>query len=76
VVNPSRSMNVHEPMQMPLLAGANQLYAEVGANPRDTRSLTEQGRGFSPAKAWALLAEGGLVPLGGVPNSTLAVYAW
>jgi biotin synthase len=58
VVNPARCMNVHEPMQMPLLAGVNQLYAEVGANPRDTCSLTEQGRGFSPAKAWELLAEG------------------
>jgi len=59
VVNPGRSMNVHEPMQMPLLAGVNQLYAEIGANPRDTRSLTEEGRGFSPARAWELLAEGG-----------------
>lgn len=59
VVNPARCMNVHEPMQMPLLAGVNQLYAEVGANPRDTTSLTEEGRGFSPAEAWELLAEGG-----------------
>lgn len=59
VVNPVRCMNVHEPMQMPLLAGVNQLYAESGANPRDTCSLTEQNRGFSPARAWDLLAEGG-----------------
>jgi biotin synthase len=57
-VNPVRCMNVHEPMQMPLLAGVNQLYAEIGANPRDTYSLTEQSRGFSPTKAWELLAEG------------------
>lgn len=30
-VRPSVSMNVHEPMQMPLLAGVNQVYAESGA---------------------------------------------
>lgn len=58
-VRPSVSMNVHEPMQMPLLAGVNQLYAESGANPRDTQSQTELGRGFSPDAAWRLLAEGG-----------------
>lgn len=62
VVAPSRCMNVHEPMQMPLLAGVNQLYAESGANPRDTRSRTEEGRGFTPASAWELLAEGGWFP--------------
>jgi biotin synthase len=59
VVNPSRSMNVHEPVQMALLAGVNQLYAEAGANPRDTKSNTEKGRGFTPNKAWDMLWEGG-----------------
>jgi biotin synthase len=59
VVNPSRSMNVHEPIQMALLAGVNQLYAEAGANPRDTISNTEKGRGFTPDKAWDMLWEGG-----------------
>lgn len=64
VVNPSRSMNVHEPIQVALLAGVNQLYAEVGANPRDTDSHTEQSRGFNPAAAWAMLEEFGyLSPL-------------
>ncbi len=62
VVNPARSMNVHEPIQMPLLAGVNQLYAEAGANPRDVRSRTEEGRGFTPTRAWAMLAEGGWRP--------------
>ncbi|MEE4284973.1 MAG: hypothetical protein V2I31_02455 [Mariniphaga sp.] len=57
VVNPERSMNVHEPIQMALLAGVNQLYAEVGANPRDTKSETETGRGFTPDKAWEMLWE-------------------
>lgn len=59
VVNPSRAMNVHEPIQLALLAGVNQLYAEVGANPRDTDSHTEQSRGFNPAAAWNMLGEFG-----------------
>lgn len=59
VVNPARSMNVHEPVQMALLAGVNQLYAEVGANPRDTKSETETSRGFTPDKAWEMLWEAG-----------------
>lgn len=59
VIKPSRSMNVHEPTQMSLLAGVNQLYAEVGANPRDTSSDTKDGRGFTPTMAWQMLAEGG-----------------
>ncbi len=62
VVAPSRCMNVHEPMQMPLLAGVNQLYAESGANPRDTHSQTEDGRGINATKSWEILAEGGWFP--------------
>jgi len=58
-VNPSRSMNVHEPIQVALMAGVNQLYAEVGANPRDTDSHTEQGRGFNTRAAWNMLEEFG-----------------
>jgi biotin synthase len=58
-VNPSRAMNVHEPTQMALLAGVNQLYAEVGANPRDIKGDTEENRGFDPLKAWEMLEEGG-----------------
>lgn len=61
-VNPSRAMNVHEPIQAALLAGVNQLYAEVGANPRDTDSHTEQNRGFNPAAAWQMMAEFGYFP--------------
>lgn len=62
VVNPSRAMNVHEPIQVALLAGVNQLYAEVGANPRDTDSHTEQNRGFNPQAAWQMLEEFGYMP--------------
>ena len=46
VTNPQKSMNVHEAKKMPLLAGVNQLYAEYGMNPRDTKSQTEISRGF------------------------------
>jgi biotin synthase len=59
VVRPSRAMNVHEPTPVALLAGVNQLYAEVGANPRDTDSHTEQSRGFNTEAAWQMLAEFG-----------------
>jgi biotin synthase len=62
IIKPTRSMNVHEPTQMSLLAGVNQLYAEVGANPRDTSSDTKDGRGFTPAMAWQMLAEAGYFP--------------
>ncbi|HDR50774.1 MAG TPA: radical SAM protein [Mariniphaga anaerophila] len=62
VVNPQRSMNVHEPAQMAMMAGVNQLYAEVGANPRDVKSDTEKGRGFTPDKAWEMLWEAGYKP--------------
>ena len=33
VTRPKQSMNVHEPKQMALLAGVNQLYAEIGIKP-------------------------------------------
>ena len=33
-------MNVHEPVQMSLICGVNQLYAEVGAN----QGMTSQTR--------------------------------
>jgi biotin synthase len=46
VTNPKKSMNIHEPMKMPLLAGVNQLYAEDGVNPRDTDSKTDNNRGY------------------------------
>lgn len=62
VVNPTRSMNIHEPVQMALLAGINQLYAEVGANPRDTESETQNNRGFTPEMAWEMLDESGYYP--------------
>lgn len=46
VTNPAKSMNIHEPKKMALLAGINQLYAEIGVNPRDTNVKTETHRGM------------------------------
>lgn len=59
VTRPLRAMNAHEVTQMTLLAGVNQLYAEYGANPRDTESETEKNRGFSVTQAWNMLWEAG-----------------
>lgn len=55
VTRPSVSMNVHEPMMMPLLAGVNQIYAEFGMNPRDTESNTV--RGFDVQRTTQMLRE-------------------
>ena len=35
----------HEPCTLGGIAGANLFWAEVGANPRDTKERTEEGRG-------------------------------
>ncbi len=55
VVNPKKSMNIHEPSHMSLLAGINQLYAEASVNPRDTSTETEKSRGFTLNKAIDML---------------------
>jgi len=47
VTRPTRAMNAHETTPMSLICGVNQLYAEVGANPRDNISKTENNRGLS-----------------------------
>lgn len=59
VVRPKRAMNLHETEQMSLLAGVNQLYAEFGANPRDTINDTQSGRGLSVSQGWSMLREAG-----------------
>ena len=47
----------HEPGSVPILGGANLLWAEVGANPRDTNARTEEGRGHSVPALRRLFAE-------------------
>ena len=50
-------MCVHEPDELCLMAGANQLYAELGSNPRDTEKDTRNGRGFSVEDARKMLGK-------------------
>jgi len=50
-------MNTHEVTPMTLIAGVNQLYAEVGANPRDNISDTANNRGWGVKQAEALLQD-------------------
>lgn len=57
VSKPQRAMNVHEVIPMTLLAGVNLLCAEAGANPRDTVSDTETGRGCNVHLIRELLIE-------------------
>lgn len=54
-VRPQRAMGVHEPDILSLVAGANQIYAECGSNPRDLNVDTEEGRGFTVKGAQDLL---------------------
>lgn len=57
VSRPHRGMNAHETIPCSLLGGVNQLYAESGANPRDTLSETEKSRGLTPSKIKDLLLD-------------------
>lgn len=59
VTRPHRGMNAHETTQMSLICGVNQLYAEVGANPRDIVSNTENGRGLTVENIKHLLIDAG-----------------
>jgi len=61
VVQPKRAMNVHEVTEMSLLAGINQLYAEAGANPRDTDDNTENNRGFNTVALRNMLQNSGYI---------------
>ncbi|NMC45278.1 MAG: radical SAM protein [Chloroflexi bacterium] len=54
-----KSMAVHEPNELGLLSGANCIYAEAGANPRDTEAQTERSRGCGLADCERLFMECG-----------------
>lgn len=54
---PTRAMNAHETTPSTLIGGVNQLYAEIGANPRDTNSKTENSRGYNCENTRNLLKE-------------------
>jgi len=61
------AMGVHEARILPLRAGANQVYAETGPNPRDVLEDTsmESGRGFTVEDCKELLKDAGYIPLEG-----------
>ncbi len=49
----------HEPCTLGAVAGANLFWAESGANPRDTRERTEEGRGETVRSCRILFQESG-----------------
>ena len=66
---------VHEPNLLGLVSGANAIYAETGANPRDLTSETSQGRGFDVARAKQMLYEAGFSALGRADGSRVPLRA-
>ena len=50
---------VHEPCTLGAAAGANLFWAEAGANPRDTREKTEEGRGGTVENCRRIFRESG-----------------
>ncbi len=60
-VKPALQMGVHEQVALCLHSGANQIYAECGANPRDIHNVTENHRGFTVKKAQEMLKEAGYI---------------
>jgi biotin synthase len=54
---------VHEPNLLGLCAGANAIYAEAGANPRDTAPDTKGRRGLDVSDCREMLCEAGFAGL-------------
>jgi biotin synthase len=59
----TQNIAVHEPNLLGLAAGANVVYAESGANPRDTEPDTSSHRGLDMAAARKMLYEAGFTAL-------------
>jgi len=58
-VKETQSIAVHEPNLLGLVAGANTVYAETGANPRDTAADTTGHRGLDMSACRKMLYESG-----------------
>ena len=58
-----QSIAVHEPNLLGLAAGANTIYAETGANPRDTVADTSGSRGLDMQACRKMLYESGFAAL-------------
>jgi biotin synthase len=59
----TRNIAVHEPNLIGLTSGANVVYAETGANPRDSVTDTSTNRGLDMASARKMLYEAGFTHL-------------
>jgi biotin synthase len=60
ISNPTlQAFAVHEPNAISLTSGANSLYAEAGANPRDISENTKSGRGLDTLACKRMFAETG-----------------
>jgi len=59
----TRNIAVHEPNLLGLAAGANVVYAETGANPRDTEEDTSKNRGLDVYTCRRMLYEAGFTAL-------------
>ena len=59
----TQNIAVHEPNLLGLAAGANVVYAESGANPRDREADTEKNRGLDMAGCRKMLYEAGFARL-------------
>ncbi|HUW30666.1 MAG TPA: radical SAM protein [Planctomycetota bacterium] len=64
---------VHEPNLLGLAAGANAIYAESGANPRDSQAETEKNRGLDVATCREMLYEAGYAALQRGDGTTVAL---
>jgi len=59
----TKNIAVHEPNLLGLAAGANVVYAETGANPRDTEEDTSVNRGLDVCACRKMLYEAGFTAL-------------
>ena len=71
----TRSIAVHEPNLLGLCAGANTVYAETGANPRDTQQETSGHRGRDVKDCKRMLYEAGFAALQLSPRKTVPLGA-
>jgi biotin synthase len=69
----TRSIAVHEPNLLGLTAGANTVYAETGANPRDTEKNTAGHRGRNIKDCKMMLYEAGFENLLTSPDKRIAL---
>jgi biotin synthase len=67
----TKNIAVHEPNQIGLMSGANVVYAETGANPRDSEIDTSANRGLDMVRCRKMLYEAGFMALRRGDDSTI-----